>query len=60
MIFVDRYADVLEKMGYVGIEDKDSELEYSLDLASNDIKSIYSPYIITAVDVKNYNFTSPT
>ena len=53
-------SDVLEKMGYVGLEDKDSELEYSLDLASNDIKSIYCPYIITAVDVKNYNFTSPT
>ena len=52
-------SDVLEKMGYVGIEDKDSELEFSLDLASNSIKSIYSPYIISAVDVKNYNFTSP-
>ncbi|MBR3604575.1 MAG: hypothetical protein IKL52_00930 [Candidatus Gastranaerophilales bacterium] len=53
-------SDVLEKMGYVGIEDKDSELEYSLDLASNDIKSIYSPYIITAIDVKNYDFSSPS
>lgn len=53
-------ADVLEKMGYVGIEDKDAELEFSLDLASNDIKSIYSPYIITAVDVKNYDFESPS
>ena len=53
-------SDVLEKMGYVGIEDKDSELEYSLDLASNGIKSMYSPYIITAVDVKNYDFSSPS
>ncbi|MBQ8635723.1 hypothetical protein IJ425_06190 [bacterium] len=53
-------ADVLEKMGYVGLEDKDSELEFSLDLASNDIKSIYSPYIITAVDVKNYDFSAPS
>ncbi|MBQ4646816.1 MAG: hypothetical protein IJB79_05670 [Candidatus Gastranaerophilales bacterium] len=53
-------SDVLEKMGYVGIEDKDSELEFSLDLASNDIKSIYSPYIITAVDVKNYDFSAPS
>lgn len=52
-------SDVLERMGYVGIEDKDSELEFSLDLASNDIKSIYSPYIITAIDVKNYDFSSP-
>ena len=53
-------ADVLEKIGYVGIEDKDSELEFSLDLAANDIKSIYTPYIITAQDVKNYDFSSPT
>ena len=53
-------SDILEKMGYVGIEDRDSELEYSLDLASNDIKSIYCPYIITAVDVKNYDFSSPS
>ena len=52
-------SDVLEKIGYVGIEDKDSELEFSLDLASNDVKTIYSPYIITAVDVKNYDFESP-
>ncbi len=52
--------DVLERIGYISIEDKDSELEFSLDLASNDIKSIYSPYIITAVDVKNYDFSSPT
>ena len=52
-------SDVLEKMGYVGIEDKDSELEFSLDLASNDIKSIYSPYIITAIDVKNFDFLAP-
>ena len=52
--------DVLEKMGYVGIEDKDSELEFSLDLASNDIKTTYSPYIISAVDVKNYDFSSPS
>lgn len=53
-------ADVLERMGYVGIEDRDSELEFSLDLASNNIKSTFSPYIITAIDVKNYDFSSPT
>lgn len=53
-------TDILEKMGYVGIEDKDSELEYSLDLASNDIKSMYCPYIISAVDIKNYDFSSPS
>lgn len=52
--------DILEKIGYISIEDKDSLLEFSLDLASNDIKSIYSPYIITAIDVKNYDFSSPT
>lgn len=53
-------TDVLEKMGYVGLEDKDSELEYSLDLASNNIKSTFSPYIITVIDVKNYDFSSPS
>ena len=53
-------SDIVEKMGYVGIEDKDSELEYSLDLASNDILSIYSPYVISAVDIKSYDFSSPT
>ena len=53
-------SDILEKMGYVGIEDKDSMLEFSLDLASNNIKSVYSPYIISAIDVKSYDFTSPS
>ena len=52
--------DVLERIGYVSIEDKDSELEFSLDLASNDIKTKYCPYIITAIDVKSYDFSSPT
>ena len=52
-------SDVIERMGYVALEDKDSQLEYSLDLASNNIKTTYSPYIITAVDVKNYDFSSP-
>ncbi len=53
-------SDVMDKMGYISIEDKDSELEYTLDLAANGIKSIYSPYIITGIDIKNYNFESPT
>lgn len=53
-------TDVLEKMGYVALEDKDAELEFSLDLASNNIKSIYCPYIITAIDVRNYDFSSPS
>ncbi len=51
-------SDVIERMGYIAIEDRDAQLEYSLDLASNNIKSIYSPYVITAVDVKNYDFSS--
>lgn len=50
-------SDVIKKMGYVGLEDKDSELEFSLDLASNEIKPMYSPYIISAIDVKNYDFS---
>ena len=53
-------SDVLEKIGNVGLEDKDSQLAFSLELASHNIKSIYSPYIITAVDVKNYDFSSPS
>ncbi len=53
-------TSALERVGYVGIEDKDSELEFSLELASNNIKSTFSPYIITAIDVKNYDFSSPS
>lgn len=53
-------SDVIEKMGYISIEDKDAQLEYAFDLASNGIKITFSPYIITAVDVKNYDFTSPS
>ena len=53
-------SDVIEKMGYVEGEDRDSELEYSLDLASNDFVPVYSPYIISAIDIKSYDFTSPT
>ncbi|MBR2068514.1 MAG: hypothetical protein IJ877_02005 [Candidatus Gastranaerophilales bacterium] len=53
-------SDVLERIGYVAIEDKDAQLEYSLDLASNGIKTSFSPYIITAIDVKNYDFSSPS
>lgn len=52
-------SDVIKKIGYVGIEDKTSELEFSLDLAINDVKTTFSPYIITAVDVKNYDFSTP-
>ncbi len=51
--------DVIKKTGYVGLEDKTSELEYVLDLAINDIKTKFSPYIISAVDVKNYDFSTP-
>ena len=50
--------DVIERMGFVALEDKDSQLEYSFDLALNGIKITFSPYIITAVDVKNYDFSS--
>ena len=53
-------SDVIEKMGYISLETKDNQLEYSLDLASNNIKPIYSPYIITAVDVRHYDFQSPS
>ena len=52
-------SDVIKKIGYVGLEDKTSQLEFSLDLALNDIKTKFCPYIISAVDVKNYDFSSP-
>ena len=50
--------DVIEKLGYVGLENKTSQLEYSLELVTNDIKTFYCPYIISAVDIKNYDFSS--
>lgn len=53
-------SEIMEKMGYVGIEDKNSLLEYSLELAVNNVKATYSPYIITGVDIRNYDFSSPS
>lgn len=53
-------SDVIEKIGYVGLRDKNAELEYSLELALNGIKTIYSPYVISAIDVRNYDFSTPT
>ncbi len=52
--------DVLDKIGYVALENRDLELEFSLQIALNDIKTIYSPYVLTFVDVKNYDFSTPT
>jgi len=53
-------SGVIERMGYIAIEDKNSQLEFAFDLASNGIKTVFSPYVITAVDVKNYDFSSPS
>lgn len=52
--------DVFNKVNCVATEDKDSLLEYTLELIVNDIKILYSPYIITGVDIKNYDFSSVT
>ena len=51
-------SDVLEKMTYVSTQNKDDLLEYSLDLALHGFKVIYSPYIITAINIKDYDFSS--
>ena len=51
-------SDIIEKMGYVGLEDKSSQLEFSLELAVNDVKITYCPYIISAIDIKYLDFSS--
>lgn len=48
-------ADILEKTGRVCFESREDELKYSLFLASNNIKPIYSPYIEAIVEAENYN-----
>jgi len=50
--------DVVEKLNCVAIADKDALFEYALELIANDVKIMYSPYIITGVDIKNYDFSS--
>ena len=48
-------AEIMEKTGRVCFENKDSELKFSLFLASNKIRPVYSPYIETLVEVRDYN-----
>lgn len=53
-------SDILEKTGVINTETKTQELELSLYFITNDIKITYSPYIITAVNVKQYDFSNPS
>lgn len=48
-------ADILEKTGRICFETREDELKYSLFLASNGIKPVYSPFIETIVEAEYYN-----
>lgn len=53
-------SDILEKTGRVCFETKNDELKFSLFLASNSIKPTYSPFIVTTVDIENYDASAPS
>ena len=53
-------SDVLEKTGRVCFETKNNELKFSLFLASNSIRPMYSPFIKSSVDVENYDASTPS
>ena len=53
-------ADILEQTGRVCFETRNDELKYSLFLASNDIKPIYSPFLKAYTYVKHLNLDSPS
>ncbi len=48
-------SEILEKTGRVCFETKEDELKYSLFLASNGIKPLYSPFVETIVEAQNHN-----
>lgn len=48
-------SDILEKTGRICFETREDELKYSLFLASNGIKPLYSPFIETVVEAQTYN-----
>ena len=48
-------ADILEKTGRVCFETREDELKYSLFLASNGIKPVYSPFVETIIEAECYN-----
>ena len=48
-------ADILEKTGRICFETREDELKYSLFLASNGIKPVYSPFIETIIEAECYN-----
>lgn len=48
-------SDILEKTGKVSFETREDELKYTLFLASNGIKTVYSPFIETFISAKDFN-----
>lgn len=53
-------ADILEKTGRVCFENKNSELKYSLFLASNKLKPTYCPFMETTIDIESYDASVPS
>ncbi len=52
-------SNILEKTGRVCFETRNDELKYTLFLASNQIKTIYCPFIQTGIEADNYDMSSP-
>lgn len=48
-------SEILEKTGRICFESREDELKYSLFLASNGIKPLYSPYIKAYAEAENFN-----
>lgn len=52
-------SNILEKTGRVCFETRNDELKYTLFLASNQIKTIYCPYLQTGIEADDYDMSSP-
>ena len=48
-------SEVIEKTGKICFESREAELKYSLFLASNSIKPVYSPFLETFTEAASYN-----
>ncbi len=53
-------SDILQKVGKVCFETKNDALKFSLFLASNSIKPVYTPFIRTKVDINDYDASNPS
>lgn len=53
-------SDIMEKAGRVCFETKNDELKFSLFLASNAIKPMYAPFMVTGVDLENFDASTPS